>query len=101
GAALAHFQLAKHRAPNTANVRIYNPDKQEDGWAAHYTTVEIVTDDMPFLIDSVTMELNARGFGVSMIIHPVMLVRRDEQGDLKEILSPHADSGEPESVIHV
>ena len=34
---------------------------------------------MPFLIDSVTMELNRRGFGVHLIIHPVMKVRRDDE----------------------
>src|SRR5947207_7060647 len=36
-----------------------------------------------------------------MIIHPVLLVERDAEGNLTEILSPHATSGTPESVIHV
>ena len=38
---------------------------------------------MPFLIDSVTMELNRRGFGLHMIIHPVMKVRRDDAGRIQ------------------
>ncbi|HEY1530747.1 MAG TPA: NAD-glutamate dehydrogenase, partial [Galbitalea sp.] len=104
GAALAHFKQAKKRQPNEANVRIYNPDQEEDGWTSPHTAVEIVTDDMPFLIDSVGMELNRRGFGVSMIIHPVLLVRRDPEGNLAAILPPHAtqdDKTTHESVIHV
>jgi glutamate dehydrogenase len=102
GGALAHFALTKRRSKDTANVRIYNPDEQEDGWSSPHTAVEIVTDDMPFLIDSVSMELNRRGFGVNMIIHPVLLMDRDEEGNLTEILPPHSqDGGTPESVIHV
>ncbi|MEA2430026.1 MAG: glutamate dehydrogenase, partial [Thermoleophilaceae bacterium] len=65
--------------------------------------VEIVTDDMPFLIDSVSMELTRRGFGMHMIIHPVMSVRRDADGHLEEILPPGSDHSKgaiTESVIH-
>ncbi len=50
---------------------------RSNGWQSTHTAVEIVTDDMPFLIDSVSMELNRRGFGMHMIIHPVMNIRRD------------------------
>jgi glutamate dehydrogenase len=102
GAALAHFEFAKHRAPGEAKVRVYNPNTAEDGWESPHTAVEIVTDDMPFLIDSVAMELNRRGFGVHMIIHPVLLIERDERGELQEILPQHAEpnGAKPESVIH-
>ena len=55
--------------------------------------VEIVTDDMPFLVDSVTMELSRRGYAIDLVIHPVIRVRRDEQGRLIEVLEPGA--GEP------
>ena len=60
---------------------------------------------MPFLIDSVSMELNRRGCGVHLIIHPVLAVRRDEHGALVEIL-PHCRARSSrrarsrESVIH-
>jgi len=102
GAALAHFELAKKRGPNEPSVRVYNPTAQNDGWESTHTAAEIVTDDMPFLVDSVTMELNRRGFGVLMIIHPVLLIRRDEQGNLVEILEPHSEEeATAESVIHV
>jgi glutamate dehydrogenase len=68
--------------------------------------VEIVTDDMPFLIDSIGMELNRRGYGVHLIIHPVLDVRRDSDGNMVELLPPpSADAAEDdraiaESVIH-
>src|SRR3954452_8673716 len=101
GAALSHFQFARVRQPGETKVRLYNPRFDSHGWESTHTAVEIVTDDMPFLIDSVGMELNRRGFGVHMIIHPVLRVNRDDRGNITEVLPPHADTGTPESVIHV
>ena len=103
GAALSHFQFARTREPGVTKVRIYNPSFESNGWESTHTAVEIVTDDMPFLIDSVGMELNRRGYGVHLIVHPVMHVRRDADGVLLEVLPPHSDDIEgsvAESVIH-
>ncbi|HYN91413.1 MAG TPA: NAD-glutamate dehydrogenase, partial [Thermoleophilaceae bacterium] len=105
GLAVGHFNFARERAPGVPKVRAYNPHFEEHGWQSTHTAVEIVTDDMPFLIDSISMELNRRGFGVHLIIHPVLGVRRDAEGRLLEILpQPPGDSPEEgvaaESVIH-
>src|SRR5437868_11979251 len=62
GAALAHWNLARERAPGVANVRVYNPDFEQEGWQSPHTVLEIVSDDMPFLVDSVTMALQRLGF---------------------------------------
>src|SRR5215218_7767856 len=103
GLAVGHFNFARERAPGTPKVRAYNPRFEEHGWQSTHTAVEIVTDDMPFLIDSVSMELNRRGCGVHLIIHPVLTVRRDAAGRLVEILTPGEAVEEGaigESVIH-
>ena len=103
GLALGHFNFARERPPGTPKVRVYNPRFEEHGWQSTHTAVEIVTDDMPFLIDSVSMELNRRGCGVHLIIHPVLKVRRDAAGRLVEILPPGEALEEGaigESVIH-
>jgi glutamate dehydrogenase len=103
GAALAHFNLARVRKPGSENVRVYNPQFEAHGWQSARTAVEIVTDDMPFLIDSVSMELNRQGFGVHLIIHPVMTVSRDAEGTLLEVLEPGAAPAAGttiESVLH-
>jgi glutamate dehydrogenase len=102
GAALSHFDLARRRTPGTTKIRIYNPEFEVHGWEGSHTAVEIVTDDMPFLIDSIGMELNRHDFGVHLTIHPVIQVRRDDDGNLLEVL-PHgaaADGALAESVIH-
>jgi glutamate dehydrogenase len=104
GLALAHFNLARTRPTGTTKVRVYNPQFEEHGWQSTHTAVEVVTDDMPFLTDSVTMELNRRGFGVHVVIHPVMVMRRDDAGRLTDVLAAaeprSADDSIVESVIH-
>ncbi|MBV9836500.1 MAG: NAD-glutamate dehydrogenase, partial [Solirubrobacterales bacterium] len=94
--------LAKHRAPGEAKVHVYNPDFEQHGWQSPHTAIEIVSDDMPFLVDSVTMELSRRGYGIDLVIHPVLQVRRDSGGRLTEVLEPGngARDAIAESVIH-
>ena len=58
-----------------------------DGWTAEGTrVVEVVTDDMPFLVDSVTAELSRHGRAIHLVVHPQFVVRRDVTGTLIEVL---------------
>ena len=103
GAAVAHLELARTRRPGTTLVRVYNPTAESHGWTSTHTAVEIVTDDMPFLIDSVGMELNRQGFGIHLIIHPVMHLHRDAEGRLREVLpfgAVPSDGFATESIVH-
>jgi glutamate dehydrogenase len=72
GAALSHWNFARRREPGAARVRVFNPSVQEHGWRSTHTVVEIVNDDMPFLVDSVTMEVNRHGLTLHLIVHPVI-----------------------------
>ncbi|HET6561064.1 MAG TPA: NAD-glutamate dehydrogenase [Marmoricola sp.] len=108
GAALSHYRLAGDRPQGTANVRAFTPTVAEHGWSAEgHSVVEVVTDDMSFLVDSVTMELNEQGRSVHMVVHPQLLVRRDVTGKLLEIIDNegYVVGSEPdvsrESWIHV
>ena len=108
GAVLAQWGFAAQRMPGTAKVRVYSPRFEEHGWRSVHTIVEIVTDDMPFLLDSVTMELNRHQLTIHLPIHPMLVVRRDAAGELIEVLPEEAaKSTEPpadslrESCIHI
>src|SRR5712672_2745012 len=54
GAALSLWRFADRRRPGQAKIRVHNPYPLADGWSSPHTIVEIVNDDMPFLVDSVT-----------------------------------------------
>ncbi|MBV9152337.1 MAG: NAD-glutamate dehydrogenase, partial [Alphaproteobacteria bacterium] len=90
GAALALWQFAAHREPGRAKVRIYNPEPERDGWSSPHTIVEIVNDDMPFLVDSVTAAINNGGREVRLVVHPILTVARDEEGLLLGLDPPAA-----------
>ncbi|HEX7025983.1 MAG TPA: NAD-glutamate dehydrogenase domain-containing protein, partial [Gammaproteobacteria bacterium] len=94
-----HWQLAKTRARGKGLVSVINPSWEAN---ASHTAVDIVTDNMPFLVDSVRMELNRQGFIVDLLIHPVFQVERDRQGVMKTLRAPGQPQGEVrrESFIH-
>jgi glutamate dehydrogenase len=64
--------------------------------------IEIISDDMPFIVDSVTMELGRQGYGIDLVIHPVVRVRRDPDGHLLDVLEPDQTAPDAigESVLH-
>ncbi|WHM38468.1 NAD-glutamate dehydrogenase [Streptomyces sp. BPTC-684] len=107
GAALSHYRLAENRPQGTASVRVHTPTVEENGWTCSHSVVEVVTDDMPFLVDSVTNELSRQGRGIHVVIHPQVVVRRDLTGKLIEVLDTGAQTGGlphdalTESWIHV
>ncbi len=82
GGALALWRFGVRRNPGDARVRVYNPAEAHDGWSSPHTIVEIVNDDMPFLVDSATAAINERGGVVRLVIHPVIAVARDDEGNL-------------------
>jgi glutamate dehydrogenase len=92
GAAVSHLRLAAERPQGTATVRVFTPTVDEHGWSADgHTVVEIVTDDMPFLVDSVTMSLSRSERALHLVIHPQLLVQRDVTGKLTHLLRGDAE----------
>ncbi|MDF5979227.1 NAD-glutamate dehydrogenase [Pseudomonas aeruginosa] len=76
------FRLAPAGAlrPRPARSRVYNPDYEKHGWQSTHTAVEVLHPDLPFLVDSVRMELNRRGYSIHTLQTNVLSVRRCGQG---------------------
>ena len=101
GAALSHWNLARRRTPGQPLVHVYNPTFEQHGWQSTHTAVEVVSDDMPFLVDSLGMAIHRRDYAIHLFVHPVMRVRRDDRGELLEVLPVESGEGSPESIIHI
>ncbi|MBB1471901.1 NAD-glutamate dehydrogenase [Luteimonas sp. MC1782] len=84
------------RKPGVASVRLFNPTLASHGWETQHTVLQIANDDMPFLVDSVTMALAELGVGVHVLGHPVVKLGRDRAGKLQGV-----GEGAPESLIHM
>jgi glutamate dehydrogenase len=96
-AALAQLAAARLRRAGRPWVRVFNPDPERDGFRSPHTVVMIVCDDMPFLVDSMSIAINHAGLAVHLIVHPVIDAVRDRGGRLKGIAEPGAPGARSES----
>ncbi|WP_026121575.1 NAD-glutamate dehydrogenase [Paraburkholderia kururiensis] len=92
GAAMAHWQTAQRFVSGGERLRVYNPILEQHGWHSDHTVVEIVNDDMPFLVDSVSMAVNRLGLALHSVLHPVFRIWRAEAG---------AKEGEAGAIVRV
>ena len=99
-AAASLWELLQERRPGRPKLRVLDPQQHGHAWCAGRTVVQIVNDDMPFLVDSVTLALNARNLVVNLVIHPVLTVERAASGKLLRLVPPGGD-GARKSVMQV
>ena len=97
----SHVALGQSRTPGTSKVKALSPNLDSHGWQSPHSVVQVVTDDMPFLVDSVSAEISQEGRSIRVVIHPRFWVKRDQQGELIEILDLDVLPGEsvPEGAI--
>jgi glutamate dehydrogenase len=98
GALASHYRTAETRPQGTSSVHVFTPSLAEHGWSAGgHSVVEVVTDDMPFLVDSVVMELTRQQRDVQLVVHPQFDVTRDVTGRLEAIAPLDNESVTPPS----
>ncbi len=100
GSAMSTWDWLRVRKRGEPKVRVFNPDKEADGWTSPHTVVDIVNDDMPFLVDSVTAEINRQNLSIHLIAHPIVRVERDRRGRLTRLCESGTDAAMSESVMH-
>ena len=106
--------LASHTAEDIAGIAERSwaflaerkPGAAKIGFTAASSTagravLEIVNDDMPFLVDSVLDELNERGLDIRLLVHPVFTVERDAAGKLVALKVARKGDAGRESFIHI
>jgi glutamate dehydrogenase len=99
-AARSFRTFAQKRLPGEPLIRVFNPREADHGWTSTHTVIEVVTDDMPFLVDSVTAELNYQGLTVHLIIHPIFHVARSASGALTACGARAGADRHAESFMH-
>jgi glutamate dehydrogenase len=92
-AALAQLRFGSERKRGRPAVRIFNTQQSRDGWSSTHTVVEVILEDMPFLVDSLAMVLTQAGLTIHLMVHPIMGVRRDRAGKLLELSEDDAQQG--------
>ena len=96
GAFVSHWNFIFQRKPGESKVRVFNPSVEVDGWQSSHTIIEVSHDDIPFLVDSIRMELNRNEVQIHFIIHfGGLKLKRDAAGCITDILPVGAS--EPDS----
>ncbi len=90
------LEFARVRKPGRANIRLFNANAKAHGWESPHTVLQVVNDDMPFIVDSIGIALAEQGIGVHVLGHPVVTLQRDKAGKLTGV-----GEGVPESLIHI
>ncbi len=105
----SHVRVAQRRPAGAPTMRIFNPGGASDGsggWSATSTVIDIVNDDMPFVVESLVSTITAAGVTVHRVLHPILAVRRDVDGTLLEVAGESRRGMDPrgslrESWVHI
>jgi len=99
--ALSSFDFFNVRKGKEAQIRITNPDKKSSGFESKYTIIDIVNDDMPFLLDSTIGFLDAHGINIHKVIHPIYELKRDKSGYISAFTQDKSSRKESVTQIHI
>jgi glutamate dehydrogenase len=88
GALMSHWELMYQRQPGERKRRIFNPDPASDGWETSHTVIQYILDDQPFLVDTLTTEINRQGLTVHFMVHlGGMKLIRNAKNQITKVLS--------------
>ena len=90
GNTYAWWDLLQQFDASAPKIRVFNPSLEEDGWLCGHTVIAVLQRDMPFLVDSVRMEMNRRNIVVHTIQSSVFPTRRNDKHELIDL--PAADA---------
>ncbi len=95
--ALDHLKFGSEFQTGAPKMRIFTPSADSN------TIIEFVNDDMPFLVDSILMEINRQAIETRLLIHPLFATQRDDHGALITLVAHNAPTAGAmiESWIHV
>ncbi|HZW47802.1 MAG TPA: NAD-glutamate dehydrogenase [Microvirga sp.] len=104
-AAAAYEHLKAPRAGGGEDIRLVDLEVEREGRRREVTILEVVNDNMPFLLDSTLAELVDQGYEPYLVAHPILAVERDTKGGLVRLVGEATGTGrhgvKRESFIHV
>ena len=94
---LSNWKFISEYKQTGSKIRIFNPSLEEHGWTSSHTIIQILSKDMPFLIDSITSNLLEDGNALHMLIHPVLEFNRNDKGKMVD----KGGKKSTESIMHI
>ena len=99
GLAVNFWSLIEIRHSHAIKINIYNPTMEQHGWESCHTIIELICDDMSFLVDSLRIVLNRKKIGLNLIVHMGGIrLLRDAKDAVSEVL-PRIEDAHPDAII--
>lgn len=92
GATLSLWHALDNFDSESMYIRVFNPEIAKHGWHSSHTIVEIIVNDMPFLVDSVRMALNRMGITAHLFLHSPIGLKRDTDNKITDFVEPGQNS---------
>ena len=96
GSSFANWHFVQEKASERPKVRVYNPTLDQDGWLSSHTIVSVLQNDMPFLVDSIRMEMNRRNIAIHSVKSTIAFVKRDKAGNIESFRPASGNIAEDE-----
>ncbi|MDT4946742.1 MAG: glutamate dehydrogenase [Pseudonocardiales bacterium] len=90
--ALDNLAFGAERADGQTLLRVHDLDGET-------TAIDVVTSDAPYLVDSVRAELDRRGNPPERLLHPQVVVARDESGRMTYVYDIDDNADVPDGAI--
>lgn len=88
--------------PDKPLVSVFNPNIEEHGWMCGRTVITVLQRDMPFLVDSIRLELNRRNIPIHVVQSTVFAMERDDGGNLQSVdLAGAGASASSEAFLYI
>lgn len=95
GMVLTLWRSIQERTNENAQVSVVNPNVEEHEWQSQHTIVSVLHAEVPFIIDTARLYLNASGMNIHSIFHHTFNVERDAKGAFKNF----GKKGKPELLL--
>lgn len=101
GLVLDTWQFIQDTENGSFKTRVFNPDYEQNAWQSTHTIIQVLGKNMPFMIDSMRMELNRRNITIHSIHYSLFSAERDKKSELKSWTVPENDNIDKEVIIHL
>lgn len=96
-----HYDLAERKGDDRFLIEIGNPARKDWGWDSQNTVLSIVFEDMSFVIDSVTALLTEYKFNIQNTFHPLIHIKRGQNGKIEDVTDDYTDGYTPEGFLFI
>lgn len=99
GSSVAAWNFIQNFDTSTPKLRVFNPDINQDGWQSSHTVIQVLSADLPLLIDSIRVLLNHRNLTLHTLHNAIFTVQRNAQGQLETLTSATESNQQAEALV--